>query len=250
MGAPAIALGRIQPFPTTGSDELTNESTWPVTVRRICHCRPHHFNDSQIVVNDVTVASVRATPHYDRMVRAWSGPHAVPQYHTAASSVAACNAGAMHARAPRAPDRVTIAAVLLTAIAAAAYATTSSSLSSSGDCFRSPDNVYCVCWEVDLDAGTIVFTMSANVTGWVSLGVGPMHTMADADMYTAWINDGDTGDGSAQVVLLDTFGTGHSRPLEDTVMGGTYDAANVTGTLVRPAFKGPRLAFCFRSVRH
>ena len=95
--------------------------------------------------------------------------------------------------------------------------------------FRSPDGVYAVCWEADLDAGTITFTMSANVTGWLSVGIGAMHTMADADMYTAWIGT----DGA--VVVLDTFGTGHGRPQEDTAMGGTHDAFNVTGTLVRRA---------------
>ena len=104
---------------------------------------------------------------------------------------------------------------------------TSPPVASNATGYTSPDGVLSVAWTVN--ASSITFTLVANVTGWVSVGLNPSSgVMAGSDMYVGWVESG-----TGAVTLVDGWSTGHSTPLPDTLQGGQTDVAGVSGTLVR-----------------
>jgi hypothetical protein len=105
----------------------------------------------------------------------------------------------------------TTAAPTLPAAAAASYTT--------------PNGVMAIAWTVN-GGSSITFTLRANVTGWVSVGLNSVALMAGADMYVGWV----ATTGGAVTTVIDTYATGRSTPTLDTAGGGTSDVTGVSGT--------------------
>jgi len=75
-------------------------------------------------------------------------------------------------------------------------------------------------------AGDHIFmAISAQTTGWVSLGIDPTVKMKDADMMIGWVSH------SGEVHLLDCYSTGDYGPHPpDTTLGGTDDILQYGGS--------------------
>lgn len=82
-------------------------------------------------------------------------------------------------------------------------------------------NGYDLVWAFDED--DITFTMSAPSTGWVAVGFDPSAAMLDADIIIGYVEDGD-------VFLSDQWGDGYTSHRPDLELGGSDDAALVSGS--------------------
>ncbi len=80
---------------------------------------------------------------------------------------------------------------------------------------------YTLVWEFDEE--DITFTMSAPTTGWVAVGFDPSAAMLDADIIIGYVEDGD-------VFLSDQWGDGYTSHRPDIELGGSDDAALVSGS--------------------
>ena len=107
---------------------------------------------------------------------------------------------------------------------------TSPPVAATAPSYTTPNGVMSVRWNVT--ATTITFTVVANVTGWVSIGLNSAALMAGADMYIGYVSSGT-------VVVQDAFSTGHSQPQADTSNGGTSDVTNLSGSQVRASAAHP-----------
>lgn len=76
--------------------------------------------------------------------------------------------------------------------------------------------------ESKIEGGRIVFKMTAETLGWISIGFEPSKVMKDADIFIGYVK----GD---EVVLEDHFATGFTNHKEDTTLGGTYDIEIIEG---------------------
>ena len=65
--------------------------------------------------------------------------------------------------------------------------------------------------------------VSAQTTGWVSVGFDPSRRMADANIIIGYVSDGD-------VVIADDYGTGPMNHDRDTNHGGSDDISQAEGT--------------------
>ena len=81
---------------------------------------------------------------------------------------------------------------------------------------------YSVEWQIV--GSDILFKMTAEVDGWISIGISDSPLMSGSDCYTGWVNK----DGSA--VILDTWSPNRDLPPRDTDVGGTNDAVLIRGS--------------------
>lgn len=70
---------------------------------------------------------------------------------------------------------------------------------------------------------SLLISISAPTTGWVSVGFEPSRVMKDADIYIGYVQDGE-------VFLRDDFGTGNTSHAPDTSLGGESSFTGLSGT--------------------
>jgi len=80
---------------------------------------------------------------------------------------------------------------------------------SSGDGFyENPDGTYSSTWSINGD--TIFYTITAQTTGWVGLGLSPTGNMPNSDIIVGWVDDNTNA-----VVVLDRFAYDTVMPVLD-----------------------------------
>eukprot|EP00047_Mylnosiga_fluctuans_P023153 m.132971 g.132971 ORF g.132971 m.132971 type:complete len:910 (+) comp9496_c0_seq2:206-2935(+) len=100
--------------------------------------------------------------------------------------------------------------------AAAADIVTASSFASDAGTFR-------LSWHISSSSQRIYFSMSGKTTGWVGMGLSTSPRMAGADIVAGWVMKG----GAVRVV--DQYGVGDVEPVNDVVLGGSFDLYEIVG---------------------
>ncbi|KNC52510.1 uncharacterized protein AMSG_08074 [Thecamonas trahens ATCC 50062] len=73
---------------------------------------------------------------------------------------------------------------------------------------------YSVSWALDSVAGTLAVQLRAETQGWIGFGFSPSGSMANADVWIAWIDD-SPGSSCAAGCVFDYNVNGHTRPSLD-----------------------------------
>ncbi|MFP4383398.1 MAG: DOMON domain-containing protein [Spirochaetia bacterium] len=76
-------------------------------------------------------------------------------------------------------------------------------------------------WEIRDDR--VFFTLSAETTGWVALGIDPERSMLGADFIIGYVSDGEAS-------VADHYGNSRYSHQDDSEGGGTTDIADVSGS--------------------
>lgn len=75
---------------------------------------------------------------------------------------------------------------------------------------------------IEVVEDTLQVALSAETTGWISIGFDPSRMMADANIIIAYVKDGE-------LHIADDYGTGPMSHDRDTAHGGTHDIVAATG---------------------
>lgn len=76
--------------------------------------------------------------------------------------------------------------------------------------------------QVQVEEEMLQVALSAETTGWISIGFDPSRMMADANIIIAYVEDGELS-------IADDYGTGPMSHDRDTAHGGTNDIVAATG---------------------
>lgn len=97
--------------------------------------------------------------------------------------------------------------------------------SSNGTSWTSSAGDFRLKWSrgVENSVDYIEFTMDADTTGYLSLGLSTTGSMSQSDMYTGWVV-------GTTVSLFDVYSPDKNQPLLDTAQGGTSDVRGISGS--------------------
>lgn len=77
--------------------------------------------------------------------------------------------------------------------------------------------------ELSIQGEYLHVRMSADTTGWISIGFDPTRQMADANIIIGYVSDG-------KLFIADDYGTSRMGHHRDTSRGGTDDIVSASGT--------------------